>query len=132
MAFTTDLNDPIGELRFWLGDDQDETANDNPTRGILPDGKNLTDDQIAFVYQKEGSVDRALAGLYELLAQRFAQAVTMTSAQRSEELSTIFERYDALGKAQRAQYGGKPSNYAEAIPFRRIDANSVIGGSDYT
>jgi hypothetical protein len=56
MAITTDLNQPIGELRLLIGDNIEN-------KGVKPGGANFTDAELDYFYSRGGQDLNAAAGL---------------------------------------------------------------------
>jgi hypothetical protein len=74
MAITNSLSTATGVVRFLIGDD-------TIGAGVLPDGSNLTDAQIAYALTQAGSnVKGAAARLCEVLARKWATAPLTFSA----------------------------------------------------
>lgn len=99
MSFTTSLSTDIGKVRLELGDDLVDA-------GVLPDGSNLTDEQIQYYLDAEGSVMRAAAGICEMLARRFSGLVDITVGPRHESFSQLCQNYRIRAEELRKQFGG--------------------------
>src|SRR5687768_14104956 len=61
MPITTDLTTTTGQIRLLIGDAVE-------SNGVKPDGSNFTDSEIAFFYEREGSIERAASLACETLA----------------------------------------------------------------
>ncbi len=117
MSFSNSLSTDVGMVRMHLGDDVQNA-------GVLPDASNMSDEQIqALLTQESDDVMRAVAASCEVLALRYARAVSTSIGQRRQELQQIFEHYSQTGKALRAQYGGDARAFS--IAFERVDAYST-------
>lgn len=130
MAITVDLDTDIGVVRAWLGDDTDVSGDAVKTRGILPNGENMSDPLIQMLIDGEGgNVMRAVAAAYEFLAARFAQVVTLSEGARSEQLSDVYDNYVALAQEWRDKWGGVATNAnTYAVALGRTDGYSTAAG----
>lgn len=101
MTFTYDstLATDLAKIRLRI---QDTTASPS---GIKPLGANFTDEEINSVYATEGTIPRAVAALYEILAVAWANYVDTKIGPRDEKLSQAAARYDVLARQLRTQYG---------------------------
>ena len=99
-TLATDLD----KIRFYIGDTSSTTG-----AGVKPDGTNFTDEELTGLLGLEGSVGRAVAGVYETLAGLFAQQVDITTGPRKESLSQAAERYQKLAETWRKKYGSNGS-----------------------
>lgn len=95
-TLTTDLD----KVRMYTGD----TSN-APDAGVKPGGYNFHDAELNGIITAEGSWQRAVAGVYEILAALFAQEVD----EKNEKISTMYSqkaaRYQAMAKQWRDKYG---------------------------
>jgi hypothetical protein len=128
MSFTTSLDSTIGKIRMELGDDSEG-------RGVLPDGANLSDEQIDQLLVREGAMMRALAAACELLALRWAGVADLQVGPRREALSQIGSAYAVRAGSLRARYGFGAETTAAAVdgvfsvaPVR-VDGYVLSGGS---
>lgn len=121
-AFTTDLDDDIGQLRLELGDDVSGS-------GVKPDGSNFTDAQLQAFLDREGSVMRALAAACENLARRWSLVANITVGPRSEQLGQIAGQWSKRGEELRDQYGGAAISGAFAVMPARVDGYSDAADS---
>ena len=102
--FTYDLTNPdpqvqtLSSIRLLLGD---TTENEGP----MPDGKNLSDEELNFFYTTEdNNAGRAVAAAYETLAAAWGKRAATTKmgpTYESSQQATIFTR---LAREQRARY----------------------------
>ncbi len=101
MAFTyTDtLLTNRDKVRFYIGDTVVDSA------GVKPDGANFSDAEIAGLVTSEGSWQRAVAAIFEVLSGIFGQEVDIAVGPRRESLSQASDKYDALAKRWRARHG---------------------------
>ena len=115
MSFTYDLNTEVGKVRLEIGDV-------TTGRGILPDGSNISDEEVQVYLEREGSVMRAVAGACEMLATRYAALADVDVGPRSESLSQISKAYRERAKELRQHYGGGSAAFAASV--NRTDGNS--------
>lgn len=127
MSITTSLTTEIGQVRLELGDD-------NAAAGVLPDGSNLSDEQVTLYLAREGSVMRAVAGICEMLATRWAAVADLHVGPRRESYSQISKQYAARAATLRERYGDSEAwlDGLLSVPVRREDgygaAVSEYGG----
>jgi len=121
MTYTYRTGTDIGKVRLYLGDDTEDS-------GVRPDGSNFTDEEIDVHLNREGSVERAVAGLLETLAIQYARLVNLTVGPRKEELSRIGQAYAEQAKRFRQMYGG--GGGAAAVGVIRVDGYSDDVPSD--
>lgn len=123
-TFTTSLDDPIGQVRFALGDDRQDA-------GVLPDDTNFTDEQIIYTLNRNGqNVFAACAELAAYAAQRWVLvpdmittdngALTIDRRQRIAHWQAMQAKYEALKRG-----GGN----AGTVVIDRRDAWSVAAES---
>lgn len=119
MAIETSLTTEIGQVRLELGDD-------NTAQGVLPNGDNLSDDQITLYLEREGSVMRAVAGICEMLATRWAAVADLQVGPRRESYSQIAKQYAARAAQLRDRYGeaGSWLDGFMSVPTARADGYS--------
>lgn len=121
MAFTTTLSTEIGQIRLELGDD-------TLGSGVLPDGGNLTDEQLQVYLAREGTGMRAVAGICEMLATRWAGAADVQVGPRRESYSQISKGYAARAAQLRDLYGAPlvlDEGAALTVGLRRVDGFSA-------
>lgn len=99
MAFTYDLNTDVGQIRLFIGDTQEDA-------GLLPDGRNIQDEEItALLAQEEGILRRGAAACLEMLSNVWAaQAGSYELGEESEE-NTQAKAYADQAKTLRTIYG---------------------------
>lgn len=101
MTFTYDttLATDLALIRFQI---QDTAASPS---GIKPLGGNFTDEEINAMLAIEGTVNRTIARMYEVLSVAWANYVDTKIGPRDEKLSQVAARYAALAKQWRDDYG---------------------------
>ena len=117
MTWTSALNTDIGKMRLELGDDA-------LGAGVLPDGSNLSDEQLQIYLDREGTVMRAVAGICEMLATRFAAVADLQVGPRRESYSQISKGYAGRAAQLRDLYGAPLVEDAGAVlvaPLQRVD-----------
>ena len=117
MTYTTTLSTDVGLARLELGDDTLGV-------GIMPDGANLTDEQVQVYLDREGSVMRAVAGICEMLATRYASVADLQVGPRRESFSQISKSYATRAAQLRDLYGAALVEDAGAVlmaPLQRVD-----------
>lgn len=117
MTYTTTLSTETGQVRLELGDD-------TLGAGVLPDGANLSDEQIAIYLTREGNVMRAVAGICEMLATRFASVADLQVGPRRESYSQISKSYAERASGLRDLYGAPLVEDAGAVltaSLQRVD-----------
>lgn len=117
MTYTTTLSTETGQVRLELGDD-------TLGAGVLPDGANLSDEQIAVYLTREGNVMRAVAGICEMLATRFAAVADLQVGPRRESYSQISKSYAERAAGLRDLYGAPLVEDAGAVltaSLQRVD-----------
>jgi hypothetical protein len=72
MSFSYDLTTTVGQMRLELGDNSLEA-------GILPDGANFTDAELAYFYEAEGEFWPAVARAFDAAAARWGMYPTQIS-----------------------------------------------------
>jgi len=120
MTIETSLTTEIGQVRLELGDDSE-------VQGVLPNGDNLSDDQITLYLEREGSVMRAVAGICEMLATRWASVADLAVGPRRESYSQIAKQYAARAVQLRDRYGESGSwlDGFISVPVARSDGYSA-------
>lgn len=99
MAITKELDTPVGQVRFQLGDRIEGS-------GVLPNGANLADEDIEFLLTQQGSdVMRAVAAAAEIIRRSWAQAVNTTVGPMRQELEAIYKHWEAESARLLTQYG---------------------------
>lgn len=93
MTFTYDLETAIGQVRLEVGDTDRDAAL-------------LTDEEITFFLEEEGSVLAAAARACEALAARFARAFDITTDDQSLKRSQRAVAFRAQAKELRGRIGG--------------------------
>lgn len=120
MSFTTSLSTDIGLVRMELGDDVFGS-------GVLPNGSNLSDDQVQALLTREGSMMRAVAGACELLATRYAGLADLAVGPRRESLSQIGAAYSQRAESLRVRFGEPASSAAVwSVGVTRVDGYSEV------
>ena len=98
-VITTDLDTPIGQVRFKLGDDIEG-------KGVLPEGANLHDDQItALLVEESGVVMRAVAAAAALVARRWAMACSTAAGPLKSEFQQIYAQWQQQATLLAAAHG---------------------------
>ena len=87
MTWTYDLSTDVGKVRLRIGDTTSGT-------GILPDGSNLSDEEIGVVLDdNDDDIEATVADLAQIMAQRWATAVDVAVGPRRESLSQASKRW---------------------------------------
>lgn len=104
MTFTYagDLSTNLAKVRFYIQDTVEDT-------GVKPDASNFTDEELTGTVAIEGSWQRAVAGVFEILTGLFGQEVDIAVGPRRESLSQASDRYGMLAKRWRARHGSGTS-----------------------
>lgn len=133
MTFTYDLTladtDLLAysKIRLEIGD----TIEDD---GVLPQGRNFSDEELAVFYDNEGHhVMRAAAAALEAAAARWARFANISIGPRREDLGKVADTLRAQAQAMRRQYGyGNASGAAGLISAGviRVDGYSNDVASD--
>lgn len=118
-GIVTDLTTDIGKVRLEIGD-TDSTRG----RGKKPDGTNLTDAEIQYFLDEEGSVGRATAHACEALARAWATVPDSMRGNRSDHYSDVAKAWALQAETLRRQYGGGAIGFAMAAGFKRVDGYS--------
>lgn len=129
MAFTYDLTSPIGMVRLEIGDTAEGA-------GVKPDGDNLTDAEIQYCINGEGTdpglVKRATAAACEILARSWSNVASITLGPRREEFSGVADQWAKRAADLRDRYGSAADGQVGTISTtgRRIDgfSNAAAGG----
>ena len=116
MSFTYDLATDIGKTRLKVRD----TAEG---KGVLPGRANLSDEEIQVLLTDEGSVGRAVAAAFELLAGAWANVSESIAAGPRNETFKQADQYRAQAKLYRARFGGGAKSFA--ISTTRTDGYSA-------
>ena len=116
LTYLDDLSTDRDKVRFYI---QDTTADSGPK----PGGSNFSDDEIAGMVTLEGSWQRAVAGIFEVLAGLWAQYVDTQVGPRRQSLSQVAEQYRKLAKEWRDDYGRGGSRVGSRF-MTRIDGYS--------
>ncbi|MCB0070683.1 MAG: hypothetical protein KDE20_04460 [Caldilineaceae bacterium] len=96
MTWTYDLSTDVGKVRLRIGDTTSGT-------GILPDGSNLSDEEIGVVLDdNDDDIEATVADLAQIMAQRWATAVDVAVGPRRESLSQASKRWAELAAGLRA------------------------------
>jgi hypothetical protein len=85
-------------IRFQIND---KVASSGP----LPTGANFTDEEINGLLTIEGTKQRTVAALFEMLASTWSRYVDTAIGPRDEKLSKIADSYFKLAKQWRDDYG---------------------------
>ncbi len=117
MTFTYNLADDLGQMRFELGDT-------NETAGVRADGSNLSDAELQFLLDREGSVSAAVAAACEMLSRDWAKAASYTTGPRSEQLGKVGAEWAQRAADLRSTLGGSSSSVSISVPTRRVDGYS--------
>jgi hypothetical protein len=99
MAFTVDLDTIIGKARFEMGDAQENN-------GVMPQGRNFTDEQIAYLASKEGDhLGRLKAAMCEILAREWATEPTEYRMGPEAKLIKAADYWQLEAKILRMEHG---------------------------
>lgn len=117
--FTYNTSTTVGKVRLEIGDNQIEP------NGILPDGRNFSDDEITAFFTEEGSVLRTAARCLEVASRRWArvpkQQTTGSESSSQETASHLLRQALEL----RRRYGH--TNRTIASGSVRVDAEPWKG-----
>lgn len=97
-TLTTDLD----KVRFYIAD---RAVGSGPR----PGAGNFTDEEIAGLIAIEGSWQRTIAALFEVLASEWADEVNITVGPRREELAQVAEHYLKQAAVWRNRHGAAAS-----------------------
>jgi hypothetical protein len=116
MTFTNTLSTDTGKVRLYIGDDVSGT-------GVLPDGSNFSDEQIAIFLSDNGSnINSAVAALADNLAYRWAIVPESISKDGlSVSRGDMIAKYQALAK----KFTGLARGGMRSVALDRQDAYSV-------
>lgn len=120
MPITTSLITDIGKVRLEIGDADSATG-----MGKKPDGTNLTDDEIQYCLDQEGSVRLAAAKACELLARAWSNVANISVGGRSEGLGSVADGWMKRAQELRAQAGG-------GIRIRRLARPANLTSTEYS
>ena len=130
MAFNYDLAssdtdiESISKVRFDLGD----TVEDS---GVLPDGSNLSDEEIQMVLDAAGAdVDEAVGVLCGVLARRWAVVADIAVGPRRENLSQVSKRWQENAISLTGSLGGEQAAFVTQ-PVRSDGYSENAAGSEY-
>jgi hypothetical protein len=131
-TYETSLATSKDRVRFQIGDT-------DPEAGPRPDSKTFSNEEIEAVIALEGTWQRAVAALFEVLAAEWRQHPTFSADQYSISNSHISRGYRDEADAWRKQYGyaGEPvaagGSKVKSVSPVRVDAYSddlTISGQD--
>lgn len=125
MTFSYDIATQVGQVRLEIGDSTYGT-------GILPDGTNLSDEEIQFYLTREGGVGAAVAGVCEMLSIRFSNLADIAIGPRRESMSQIAKAYSDRAKALRIQYGGSTGRAFSTSPVRTDGFADAAAAEEYS
>lgn len=115
MAIDNDLDSLIGQVRFKLGDDVEG-------KGVLPEGVNLHDDQIAaLLVESSDHVMRAVAAAAAIVARRWAQAVSTSVGPLKQELQQAYDHWAAQAALLAGQYGTVGTGTSAGVATVRVE-----------
>jgi hypothetical protein len=127
MSFTYDRNltDSTDKVRFYI---QDTSLNSGPK----PDSTNFSDEEIDGVVTAEGTWQRAVAAMYEILAASWSAEVDISVGPRHESLSQAAGRYQDMATQWRTRYGIASSGTSRvgSRSVTRVDGYSSDVASD--
>lgn len=124
MTWTNTLSTDIGKVRLELGDD-------TFAAGVLPDGSNLSDEQVQVFLDREGSVMRAVAGICMMLSVRWGQVSDLSVGPRRESYSQVAKAYAERAAMLRDQYGAPlvdDEGTVLSVAFARADGYATAAG----
>ncbi len=125
MSFTYDISTNVGQVRFELGDDTEDS-------GVKPDGSNLSDEEINILLTREDStVMRAVAAACEALARMYARFVDLSVGPRREALNQASAAYAERAKELRDEYGGGGGVSRKATSGGIVKVDGFNAGMDY-
>lgn len=122
-TYRGDLSTNRDKVRFYVND---TTESDGPK----PGSGNFTDEEIDGLVTAEGSWQRAVAAIFEVLAGTYAQLVDITVGPRRESLSQTAGAYQSLAQMWRQRHGGGTS--AGSRFATRVDGYSDDVAADET
>lgn len=96
-SYSTDLLTDKDRVRFYIGD---TTSGSGPK----PSGGNYSDEEIASLFEVEGSWQQVVAALFENLSTLYAGYVDTKVGSRDEKLSQLADNY-AKQATQWRSYG---------------------------
>lgn len=124
MAFTYDLGSSdadillISRLRLEIGD---KTVDE----GVLPEGKNFSDEELQVLLTRGGSdVERAAAFAFSILASAWATYADITIGPRREALSQISSRFEKRSMEYRTRLG--MDSMAFSAGLKRADGYELL------
>ena len=120
MPITTSLTTDIGKVRLEIGDNDSTTG-----QGAKPDGSNLTDDEVQYCLDLEGSVRLAAARACEILARHWSKVADIQIGSRREAFAQIAKNWVDRGQELRSQGGG-------GIRIRRLARPGNISLTEYS
>lgn len=123
MTFTYDLTTDVGKLRMEIGDTSAEAQ-----QGVMPGGANLTDEELQYLLDREGSVGRATAAACEALSRAWSRVANVQSGPFREELGSVARHWADRGQELRRQYGGGAATTVTST-FKRVDGFSEAAES---
>lgn len=119
MAFTYDdaLSTDRDKVRFRIKDTQENA-------GPRSDGRNFSDNEIAFVLTDEGTVTAAIAHLFEILRAEWASvAMSDKEGDSTIDAKQVTKEYKDLAEEWRAKPGGSSGSGLSSygLNYRGID-----------
>lgn len=121
-TYIGNLSTNLDKVRFYIGDVVSGT-------GPKPTGGNFTDEEIGGLITAEGSWEKAVAAIFEILAGMYSSYVDITVGPRREALSQASKSYREQASEWRSRYGGSSST-AGARAVTRTDGYSDDIASD--
>lgn len=129
-TYTGTLATNLDFIRFKIGDRASGA-------GPLPSGGNFTDEEINGLLAIEGTKERTVAALFEMLAGAWAKAGLSEIGPRKEDLKETSKHFLALAKQWREDYGSAVSSvtsgfvtrvdgYSQATDSGMVDESSEI------
>lgn len=122
VTYSEALSTDRDKVRFHI---QDTAASSGPK----PSGGNFSDDEIAGMVTLEGSWQRAVAGIFEVLAGLWGQYVDTAVGSRRQQLSQTAEQYRKMAEQWRKDYGRGGSRVGSRA-MTRVDGYSDDVASD--
>jgi len=116
MTFTYTVGTNLGNVRMALGDTVSGT-------GVLPSGANFTDEEINEIVDTEGTWQKAVAHLCEILANRWATSVNFSADGVSVSRSDVARAWKEQAAMWRGNYGGMHSTGSASV--KRSDGYST-------
>lgn len=106
MTFTYSLGTIVGQIRFEIGDKLPEP------QGMLPDGRNISNEEITHVYEEEGDKWKAVARLFDAIAAEYAKVPTVYRLGPESEQISAYDYYTQLATKTRARVATRQTPFS--------------------